>query len=132
MPNDVQVINSLRSNLLEAEYTQWRKGLVRHPNQYVIDIDQVEFRGETPVALIDLKTWPRYETPSYWEKVAKSSYTFAGKMYRKQAQGMGCKAYYVFPNFDIDTVMVYGLSDNFGWRRMTVEGYEKWLMTLPE
>jgi hypothetical protein len=123
--------NQKRSILSEHAYTQWRRGLGHHHNQYVIDIDQVEYRGEEVVALIDLKAWPDYDNPAYWARVAENQ-TFAGRMYCKMAGILGCRAYVVFSDIEAGTFMVYGLMDEEGWRRYNMEHYEAWLMSLPE
>ena len=130
MVDSASAINQLRGNLFEAEYAEWRNSHKEYKKQCVIDIDQIEYRGDKPVAVIDLKTWPRYETPKYWEVVKERSDNFSTAQHIKIAQLLGCRAYYVFPNISGDVVMVLPLGTESDWHRTTLEGYKNWLLNL--
>lgn len=121
-------LNVLRSVASEHEYTEWRRA-TDTPQRYVVDIDQVEFRGETPVALIDLKAWPHYETDGYWKTVEDGSWNYAGKCYRNLSQVLGCGAFYVFSNVANNRVRVLNLGD-MQWRDFDCREYADWLRSL--
>lgn len=125
-------INVMRGNLAEHEYKAWRMGLgTKHRHQYAIDIDQLEFRGEELLAMIDLKNWPTYESEKYWDTVRDNTAKYSSRMYRELAERLGVVAYYCFANFPEDKIRILSLMD-LSWRVMTVGAYEEWLMTLPE
>lgn len=127
--NYKQIANVLRNSISELEYEAWRRGLNTN-GQYVIDVDQIEFVGEEPVALIDLKTWPRYVSDGYWVTVIENAKkSFTTKQYVRLAQLMGIGAYYVFINWNTSDVVVIRLG-TYDIRHWTLEKYEQWLRSL--
>ena len=113
----------------ERNYSKWRYGL-QTDGRYCIDVDFVEWRGDVPVALIDIKQWPTKATPAYWRTcVSNARKPGTANLHRGLAKMLGIQAYHVFINWTNGDVVMFEL-EALEVIHTNLDGYEKWLTSL--
>ena len=111
-----------------APYRQWR---YRWDVGAVHDVDQIEWRGDYPVALLELTTH-RHINLKVKDKVAhRLWHQFSGKKLRHVAEALGVPFYIVLMDFNVEKISVcHQTSPDANWADMSRDVYRHWLSSL--
>lgn len=111
-----------------APYKSWR---YQWNVSGVHDVDQIEWRGDYPVALLELTTH-RHINLKVKDKVAhRLWYQFSGKKLRHVAEALGVPFYIVLTTFNSEEISVcHQTSPDANWVDMSRDVYRHWLSSL--
>ena len=111
-----------------APYKSWR---YQWNVSGVHDVDQIEWRGDYPVALLELTTH-RHINLKVKDKVAhRLWYQFSGKKLRHVAEALGVPFYIVLTTFNSEEISVcHQTSPHSEWVDMSRDVYRHWLSSL--
>lgn len=107
-------------------YKRWR---YRVEQPYVLDVDQIEWRGDQPVALLELTRCDSGSvTPAYLDAiVGRYEADAQGRCARFVAAKLDIKAWIVLFTEDCTHFWVYNLTDRRGWWPLDEDQYQEWL-----
>ena len=111
-----------------APYKSWR---YQWNVSGVHDVDQIEWRGDYPVALLELTTNPIINQ-TVKDKVAhRLWYQFSGRKLRHVAKALHVPFYIVLMDFNVEKISVcHQTSPDSEWADMPRDGYRHWLSSL--
>ena len=111
-----------------APYKSWR---YQWNVSGVHDVDQIEWRGDYPVALLELPTNPIINQ-TVKDKVAhRLWYQFSGRKLRHVAKALHVPFYIVLMDFNVEKISVcHQTSPDSEWADMPRDVYRHWLSSL--
>jgi|TARA_R100001443_G_scaffold11137_1_gene20776 hypothetical protein len=111
-----------------APYKSWR---YQWNVSGVHDVDQIEWRGDYPVAVLELTTNPTIDQKVKDRVAHRLWYEFSGKKLRHVAKALGVPFYIVLMDFNVEEITVcHQTSPESGWVDMPRDVYRHWLSSL--
>ena len=97
----------------------------------VHDVDQIEWRGDYPVAVLELTTNPHIDQKVKDKVAHRLWYQFSGKKLRHVAKALGVPFYIVLMDFNVEKIRVcHQTSPDANWGDMSRDVYRHWLSSL--
>ena len=111
-----------------APYKSWR---YQWNVSGVHDVDQIEWRGDYPVAVLELTTNPHMDQKVKDKVAHRLWYQFSGKKLRHVAKALGVPFYIVLMDFNVEKISVcQQTSPDANWADMPRDVYRHWLSSL--
>ena len=111
-----------------APYKSWR---YQWNVSGVHDVDQIEWRGDYPVAVLELTTNPHIDQKVKDKVAHRLWYQFSGKKLRYVAKALGVPFYIVLMDFNVEKISVcHQTSPHSEWADMPRDVYRHWLSSL--
>jgi hypothetical protein len=111
-----------------APYKSWR---YQWNVSGVHDVDQIEWRGDYPVAVLELTTNPHIDQKVKDKVAHRLWYQFSGKKLRHVAKALGVPFYIVLMDFNVEKISVcQQTSPDANWADMPRDVYRHWLSSL--
>jgi len=97
----------------------------------VHDVDQIEWRGDYPVAVLELTTNPIINQAVKDRVAHRLWFQFSGKKLRHVAKALGVPFYIVLMDFNVEKISVcHQTSPESEWVDMSRDVYRHWLSSL--
>ena len=111
-----------------APYKSWR---YQWNVSGVHDVDQIEWRGDYPVAVLELTTNPIINQAVKDRVAHRLWYQFSGRKLRHVAKALGVPFYIVLMDFNVEKISVcQQTSPDANWADMPKDVYRHWLSSL--
>lgn len=111
-----------------APYKSWR---YQWNVSGVHDVDQIEWRGDYPVAVLELTTNPIINQAVKDRVAHRLWYQFSGRKLRHVAKALGVPFYIVLMDFNVEKISVcQQTSPDSEWADMPRDVYRHWLSSL--
>jgi len=111
-----------------APYKSWR---YQWNVSGVHDVDQIEWRGDYPVAVLELTTNPIINQAVKDRVAHRLWFQFSGKKLRHVAKALGVPFYIVLMDFNVEKISVcHQTSPESEWVDMSRDVYRHWLSSL--
>ena len=111
-----------------APYKSWR---YQWNVSGVHDVDQIEWRGDYPVAVLELTTNPIINQAVKDRVAHRLWFQFSGKKLRHVAKALGVPFYIVLMDFNVEKISVcLQQSPDANWVDMSRDVYRHWLSSL--
>jgi hypothetical protein len=111
-----------------APYKSWR---YQWNVSGVHDVDQIEWRGDYPVAVLELTTNPHIDQKVKDKVAHRLWYQFSGRKLRHVAKALGVPFYIVLMDFNVEKISVcQQTSPDANWADMPKDVYRHWLSSL--
>ena len=111
-----------------APYKSWR---YQWNVSGVHDVDQIEWRGDYPVAVLELTTNPHIDQKVKDKVAHRLWYQFSGRKLRHVAKALGVPFYIVLMDFNVEKISVcHQTSPDANWADMSRDVYRHWLSSL--
>ena len=111
-----------------APYKSWR---YQWYVSGVHDVDQIEWRGDYPVAVLELTTNPIINQAVKDRVAHRLWFQFSGKKLRHVAKALGVPFYIVLMDFNVEKISVcHQTSPESEWVDMSRDVYRHWLSSL--
>ena len=111
-----------------APYKSWR---YQWNVSGVHDVDQIEWRGDYPVAVLELTTNPHIDQKVKDRVAHRLWYQFSGRKLRHVAKALGVPFYIVLMDFNVEKISVcQQTSPDANWADMARDVYRHWLSSL--
>jgi len=111
-----------------APYKSWR---YQWNVSGVHDVDQIEWRGDYPVALLELTTNPTINQAVKDRVAHRLWFQFSGKKLRHVAKALGVPFYIVLMDLNVENITVcHQTSPDASWVDMSRDVYRHWLSSL--
>jgi len=111
-----------------APYKSWR---YQWNVSGVHDVDQIEWRGDYPVAVLELTTNPHIDQKVKDKVAHRLWYQFSGRKLRHVAKALHVPFYIVLMDFNVEKISVcLQQSPDCEWADMSRDVYRHWLSSL--